>query len=340
MSKALFFAVALATATSFSSFSLVYAAENNTEQNAAKSVVVSGTGGTRELALGNAFRHAIEQAVGMMVTSESYVKNLKDIQDKIIVGSSGFIETYKILNEDHDVTGHAITISAVVRQQKLQEKVSETVGDTKPIDGGLLFAQQSSIEDQVKLYQATYDQLISDFATNGILYQYEGQPIIEKTGEDQYSMTLKNFTISIKDDWLASLEKYRAIMTDADIYDKARTSSYNTPILTSAYRCSTLFSCLHTNVSIKDKANKLIYTQKKYHGDHGAAYGFGEEYSKTALIFLLGSLGKIHHNRNIYPNLTKNDKTIYKSDIMFGNISSDIISKASSITFRAERKQF
>ena len=85
-----------------------------------KSVIVSGTGGTREIALNNAFRHAVEQAVGMMVSSESYVKNLKDIQDKVFLVSNGFIEQYKVLTENHDTTGYAVTISAVVRQKQLK----------------------------------------------------------------------------------------------------------------------------------------------------------------------------------------------------------------------------
>ncbi len=63
----------------------------------AKSVIVSGTGGTREIALSNAFRSAVEQAVGLMVSSQSYVTNLKTIQDKVFVASDGFIETYDVL---------------------------------------------------------------------------------------------------------------------------------------------------------------------------------------------------------------------------------------------------
>ena len=194
MSKTVFLAIALTAGAVFAPLNVSHAESIAAQANEAKSVIVSGTGGTRELALGNAFRHAVEQAVGMMVTSSSYVKNLREIEDKIIVGSSGFIETYNVLNEKNDVTGYAITISAVVRQQKLQEKVTETVGDTQRLSGGLLFAQQNSVENQVKLYQDTYEELIHDFVRSGLEYHYEGPPSIEKQNNGRYTIIPVSYT--------------------------------------------------------------------------------------------------------------------------------------------------
>ena len=192
-----------------------------------KSVIVSGTGGTREIALNNAFRHAVEQAVGMMVSSESYVKNLKDIQDKIFLVSNGFIEQYKVLTEDHDTAGYAVTISAVVRQKQLKTAIGSTTSTALPLDGGSLFANQMLKEDKTKAYTEEIVRFLDDLVSNAFEYSYD-KPDIEpvKGNVGSYKIILTNVNVYLKRDWLRNVSKYREKFKDRSAFNDA-TSQLN-----------------------------------------------------------------------------------------------------------------
>ncbi len=187
-----------------------------------KSVIVSGTGGTREIALNNAFRHAVEQAVGMMVSSESYVKNLKDIQDKIFLVSNGFIEQYNVLTEDHDTTGYAVTISAVVRQKQLKTAMSTTTNTAMPLDGGVLFANQMLKEDKTKAYSEEIVRFLDDLISNGFEYKYNAPELNKVEGRTgAYYLFLPKFEIYFKKEWLNSLSRYRENLKDQKLFTDA-----------------------------------------------------------------------------------------------------------------------
>ncbi len=53
----------------------------------------------RENAINNAFRRAVEQVVGVMVESETMVKNFELLNDKVYAKSAGYIKQYTIVGE-------------------------------------------------------------------------------------------------------------------------------------------------------------------------------------------------------------------------------------------------
>ena len=65
----------------------------------AHDVSVQGQGATRDDALRDAFRSAIEQAVGTLVDSQTLVKNYQVVSDEIYTKSQGFVQDYQITNE-------------------------------------------------------------------------------------------------------------------------------------------------------------------------------------------------------------------------------------------------
>lgn len=56
-----------------------------------------GTGETEEIALRDAYRDAVETAVGLYVDAEQMVKNDQLIKDEILTQSNAYIEDYKEL---------------------------------------------------------------------------------------------------------------------------------------------------------------------------------------------------------------------------------------------------
>lgn len=202
--------------------------------NDPKRVIVSGTGGTRELALNNAFRHAVEQAVGLMVSSESYVRNLKGIQDNILMVSNGFVESYEIVNEEHDTSGYAITLSAVVRRNQLQKALESTTGTSFAVSGSVLMANQSLYEGNVSTSKKIITNLLDDLVKNGFGFEFS-KPVIQKQDSGLYVISFDKVRIFIKKEWVASSLRYKDSLGDASQISEALAEIYKTVYPKSSY---------------------------------------------------------------------------------------------------------
>ena len=79
----------------------------------AKEVTVTGVGDTRDAALKDALRLAVEQAVGTLVESETLVRNMEVVKDEIYAKSRGFVQDWDVLEEGR--SGGQFTVTARVR---------------------------------------------------------------------------------------------------------------------------------------------------------------------------------------------------------------------------------
>lgn len=70
-----------------------------------RAVTVEGRGETDEQALKDALRKAIEEVVGVLVTSESEVRNFAGVSDRIYAHSEGYVRRYEILDKYREVDG-------------------------------------------------------------------------------------------------------------------------------------------------------------------------------------------------------------------------------------------
>ncbi|MDY7002031.1 MAG: hypothetical protein SVS15_09665 [Thermodesulfobacteriota bacterium] len=78
------------------------------------------TAAARAKALDQALRTAVEQQVGVLITSQSVVDNYTLVSDKILNQSQGYIESYQITSQGVRGQGeYVVTISAVVKKGKL-----------------------------------------------------------------------------------------------------------------------------------------------------------------------------------------------------------------------------
>jgi hypothetical protein len=65
----------------------------------AQTILVDGQGPTRDAALHDAMRQAVEQAVGTLIDSQTLVQNNMVLKDEIYAKSQGYIRDYTILSE-------------------------------------------------------------------------------------------------------------------------------------------------------------------------------------------------------------------------------------------------
>jgi len=78
----------------------------------------------RSKALDEAQRSAVEQAVGVMVTSTTNVENFQVKMDSILTESKGFITSYKIISEKRTGDLYEIEIEAEISVGRLRDKMT------------------------------------------------------------------------------------------------------------------------------------------------------------------------------------------------------------------------
>ncbi len=77
----------------------------------------------RDKAIENAQRNAVEEKVGVMITSFSEVENFQVKMDQILSESKGFINTYNIISEGRDKDTYKVTIEADVGTGRLKDRM-------------------------------------------------------------------------------------------------------------------------------------------------------------------------------------------------------------------------
>ncbi|WP_461833539.1 hypothetical protein, partial [Desulfothermus sp.] len=68
----------------------------------ARTIVAIGEGQTRQAAINNGIRAAVEEALGSLVTSTSNVSQGKLIYDRITSASAGYVKSYNVIAEGKD----------------------------------------------------------------------------------------------------------------------------------------------------------------------------------------------------------------------------------------------
>ncbi|MDR3349459.1 MAG: hypothetical protein LBO03_07645 [Acidaminococcales bacterium] len=79
----------------------------------AKEVIAQGSGDTRDAAVSDALRSAIEQTVGTFVSSETLVREQVLVSDQIYANSKGFVNGFSVISERVDANGrHVVSVRA------------------------------------------------------------------------------------------------------------------------------------------------------------------------------------------------------------------------------------
>lgn len=158
-----------------------------------KEVVVTGIGKTEDAANRQAFRNAVDQAVGSVVTAETLVENDALIRDRIVAYSDGYISKVERLGPARSVGDGLIEvrIRAVVAMGKLTEKLkSENITLTQ-MDGESLFAGVVTKREKASNLGDSIEEALSGMPA-AVLKATAGKPVAdEKDGSVKIPVTVK-----------------------------------------------------------------------------------------------------------------------------------------------------
>ena len=114
-------------------------------------VIVTGIGKDADTALRNAFRNAVGQVVGTLVSSEQQVVNDQLIRDEILTHSRGYIKSHRILDAAKPVDDGLmeVRVIATVSRTTLTQKMRDAkIIMEKTIEQGIVIEAAKIMRDQ------------------------------------------------------------------------------------------------------------------------------------------------------------------------------------------------
>lgn len=108
--------------------------------------VAVGEGRSRQEAINNGIRTAVEQALGTMLSSMTQVKDGKLLHDKIVSASSGLVKSYDVLAEGKDPVSetYKVKLNVVIDETKMKGSVEEFMKDNRAMST----FQQTKFDDK------------------------------------------------------------------------------------------------------------------------------------------------------------------------------------------------
>lgn len=173
---------------------------------------VEGTGSTIELAKENAFREAIQLAVGTIVLSNRTI-DLKEIKiDNISTYSAGYIDDFKILNLTKHNNQFIIVLDVLVADSRLYDQVLSVGRTDSEVHGNKIHSTVQTYINQRNQADKMFAQLMHTFPDKAF--------IVSSRNFTVYMDNYRNTTISVpyqliwNYDFLASLNEALANFKD------------------------------------------------------------------------------------------------------------------------------
>lgn len=120
------------------------------EQTDIVTVKGKGVGSDETAALKDAYRDAVEKAVGLYVDAEQIVENDKVIKDQILTQSNAYIDKFEVIGKELCGKLVKVKILAQVRCRRLAQRIEELMRPVEVQGGSSLAAYHAMLETQKK----------------------------------------------------------------------------------------------------------------------------------------------------------------------------------------------
>jgi len=177
-----------------------------------QTVVAVGQGLSRQMAIENAKRSAVEQGVGVLIDSKTKVANFQVLSDKIYSRASGYVTNYNILSEGKTPDGsmYTVTIQADVQTASIKSDL-RAIGILMAQIGNPRFMAVYMPETRSSMYRNSRVVRAAEQAINGV-FARKGFIVLDKMFvNDVYSEIEQAGRIDVDMDDLSALAlKYKA----------------------------------------------------------------------------------------------------------------------------------
>ncbi|MFY8211764.1 MAG: hypothetical protein ACOVLB_03780, partial [Candidatus Nanopelagicus sp.] len=176
---------------------------------------VEGNGKTFEEAKSDAFKKAIEQAVGVAVMSEREVRNKELVKQYVLTHSSGYVERYGILEKQTNGSQHKLLVEVYVRTGTMVDDYAiYRSKDATNIDGSRAAVNHRTYQDSVDSGNSMLNAVLDDFPEKA--YDIEVLPITVFTNQQGKPVVQVNYNIQYSSKWLRGLGQVLDQLKDGD----------------------------------------------------------------------------------------------------------------------------
>ena len=183
--------------------------ENIPAEGGTYEVIAAGVGSTKETAIKDGLRDAVNQVVGILIISKDRVENDQLIESKVLTYCDGFVESYKLIGEPtKDGSLVKIRMKAIVRKGKLTDSLQSAGLSTREIDAGSMMGEAITVSTQKKSAVEMTTELFDGFPSN--VYKAEALTAFKVSGDEDGIVIEVPVKVSI------DLEKWKAWADKAD----------------------------------------------------------------------------------------------------------------------------
>jgi len=154
------------------------------------SIMVTGSGKSRDEAINFALREAVERAVGAFVYSTTSVENFQLLKDEIFTTTRGMVQSFDIVKEEKSENTFFITLQVIVKADEIKFKIDRSqkavTFDNAMKDYALILNRREKLLKQTELLKA-----INDVPINR---RYS----IDYTGYEIVGVSLKQVNVELK----------------------------------------------------------------------------------------------------------------------------------------------
>ncbi len=219
-------------------FSLLFISNVHSQNEQAINITTTGTGLTKNNAINDALRNALEQTYGGFISSKTNITNDELFNDEIVAITSGEIHDYELVSETKIESGYAVTIVAKISQTGLNNFVTQSGGDAVIFDANVFStkiklqrlnekAEIRSINNILEILEEIYKRSIEfEFtSSNPRINENNRKWMINFTVSTKYNENILSFI----DYFSSSLEKIAMTKSQKAEYQDLGKSTY--PIL-------------------------------------------------------------------------------------------------------------
>lgn len=257
-------------------------------------IQVEATAENRESARNEAFRLAVEMAVGALVVSETEVKNNELIRREIVKYSSGYIDNFAVASETKVGDRTRLVVDVWVGESKIAERLLNVSKGDGSIDGGRIAVQSETLsaerENAAKLLELVakdYPKRAFNIKVGKSLSTFSNQQIfieipITMNWNSKYLMSLIDVLEQTKDGTerrLPESKGYKFIVSyKKSAYSATAFAAHRTVRITQIFVDNFLDSRPQLRVSFKDENGHVVTSNCKNLGQlSGHYYGNGRD---------------------------------------------------------------
>ena len=124
---------------------------------------VQASGADQQQARDQAFRLAVEQAVGSLLVSETEVRNNDVMRNEILNYSSGYVHDFKIVSEKRAANGIELVIDVWVKHSTIADRVLHIGRDSAKLESDRIAEQIRSIQHERAMADRLLATVLNDF---------------------------------------------------------------------------------------------------------------------------------------------------------------------------------